>query len=562
MAVVKRRTSLNFWFSYLANWQIFWLACIGLLSFLLALPLLNVLSAIFSIDIEVLKRLFQIGLADYVGNSLLLMVGVGVLTLLFGTISAWLVTVYDFPGARLFEWALLLPLAIPAYIIAYIYTDMLSIGGTVSQWFIQFGSLQYGEGYWFPSLSPIVGAILVMSLVLYPYVYLLSRTAFLGQVSGILDVGRTLGYTRRRLFFKVALPLARPAIIGGVALVLMETLADYGTVQYFGIPVFTTGIFRTWFDLGEEEAARQLAILMMVFMAAVVMLEFSFRRCRRYYHVGSRHGRPIKKRLGGTSCFLAFAWCSTLFLAGFLLPVLYLFYLLLTNTKFFFDVQLFVLFQHTVMLAFVTAVLALIVASIFVYTHRVFRLRLTYWVLRVAGMGYAVPGTVIAIGVLVPFSTLDNWLDGLAQTHLGVSIGLTFSGTLALLIFAYLVRYLVVSLNTLESGFSGIAPSIDEVARTLRKNRLQILTQVHLPRLKTSLWVMVLLVFVDVLKELPATLILRPFNFNTLAVRTFELASDERLAEAALPALAIILAGLLPVIIVSCTSAKLKLSNV
>jgi iron(III) transport system permease protein len=525
-----------------------WQTAIILITLLFALPLIIVFSFVFQPASEVWQHLLETVLKDYIINSVLLMLGVTVGSLLIGVSTAWLTSLCDFPGRRLFEWALLLPLAMPAYIIAYTYTGIFDFAGPVQTTLREWFNWGYRD-YWFPQIRSRGGAIFMFSFVLYPYIYLLARAAFLEQSVAVLEVSRSLGNGAWRTFFQVALPLARPAIIAGLSLVLMETLADYGTVQYFGISTFTTGIFRTWFGLDDVSAAAQLSVWLMCFVFALILLEQWSRRQARYHH--NRHGELPRYVLRGKRAVAAFLACLMPLLLGFLLPAGQLFVWAVQTGAEMLDRQFVSLAFNSVMLAMVTAILATILALLMAYGKR---LRSTFFIrsaVRLVGMGYAIPGTVIAVGVMIPFAWLDNSLDAWFRSHFNFSSGLLFSGTLFVLIFAYLVRFLAVSLQTVDAGLLKIKPSLEEAARCLGSSPTGVLARIHIPMLRGSLLTAILLVFVDVMKELPATLILRPFNFNTLAVRAFELASDERLADSASAALVIVAVGIIPVILLS-----------
>ncbi|NCA68717.1 MAG: iron ABC transporter permease [Sphingobacteriia bacterium] len=517
---------------------------------LLAVPVLVIVGFLFLPAGDVWQHLVDTVLADYVANTLLLMLGVAIGTLIGGVGTAWLTTMCRFPGRGLFEWALILPMAMPAYIIAYTYTGMLDVAGPVQSSLRAFTGWSFGD-YWFPRVRSLEGAALMLALVLYPYVYLLSRAAFLAQSLCVLDVSRTLGNGPWRTFFTVALPLARPAIVAGLTLALMETLADYGTVQYFGVQTFTTGIFRTWFGLDNAAAAAQLSAMLLGFVLVLIALERLSRRHSRYHETGRRHQAIRRYPLRGWRASAAMIFCLIPLLLGFLVPAGQLGIWALTVAKGAYDAAFWGLVLNSLKLAASAALLALLLALVLGYGKRLHPTRPVTAAVRLAGLGYAVPGTVIAIGVIIPFGWLDNTLDAWMRQHLGISTGLLLSGTLAALIFAYLTRFLAVSLQTVEAGLARIRPSMDEAARVLGDPPSRVLRRIHLPMLKGSLLTAVLLVFVDVLKELPATLILRPFNFNTLAVRAYELAADERLADSAPAALTIVLAGLIPVILLS-----------
>ncbi|MEL0583487.1 MAG: iron ABC transporter permease [Candidatus Thiodiazotropha sp. (ex. Lucinoma kazani)] len=532
-----------------------WRIGVPLIALLLSVPVLVVLSYLFVPAGEVWQHLVDTVLQDYVINSLLLMVGVAMGVLLVGVSTAWLTSMCQFPGRSLFEWALLLPMAIPAYIIAYTYTGLFDFAGPVQTLLRDWTGWGYGD-YWFPEIRSLEGAALMLSLVLYPYVYLLSRAAFLGQSICVLDVSRSLGNGPWRTFFLVALPLARPAIVAGLSLALMETLADYGTVQYFGVSTFTTGIFRTWYGLNNAAAAAQLSAMLLLVVFALVILEKGSRRQARYHHTTQRHQALTRFQLNPRQSLMAFLICSGALLFGFILPAGQLLWWALTTAEESLDSRFLSLISHSLLLAGAASMLALLLALFLSYGKR----RRGSWpatiAVRVAGMGYAIPGTVIAIGVMIPFAAFDNALDEWMRQQFGWSTGLLLSGTLVALIFAYLVRFLAVSLQTVEAGLGKIRPTMDEVARSMGTGSGEIVRRVHMPMLKGSLMTALLLVFVDILKELPATLILRPFNYNTLAVRAYELASDERLADASYAALTIVVVGILPVILLSRTITR------
>ena len=540
-----------------SGWRDVWRWTVLPPALLLALPVLVIFASVLQSQTEVWLHLRQTVLADYVINSLLLAAGTGFGALLLGTSTAWFVSQYQFFFRRPLEWLLLLPLAMPAYIIAYTYTGMLDFAGPVQSMLREQFGWRYGD-YWFPQIQSLTGAIIMLSLVLYPYVYMLARTAFAEQSSSLFEASRTLGKSPRQHFWQVALPLARPAILTGTALAMMEAFADYGTVQYFGIATFTTGIFRTWFGMGNQIAAAQLAAMLTSFVLVLLLLERWSRRKIRYYHQGQRSNvaprRPLKTAKQGA----VLLWCLTPVLLGFIIPIMQLATWASERFAVTFDAQFAALVWNSFRLAAMAAVISVLLALLFAYAKRLRRDTLVQLPVKVASLGYAVPGTVIAIGVMWPLAQLDSRIDLLAEHWFGVRTGLLFSGTLFALLMAYTVRFLAVSLHSVETGLQRIKPSMDNAARSLGYAPLQVLKRVHVPLLRGSVLTALLLVFVDVLKELPATLVLRPFNFNTLAVRTYELASDERLADAALPALAIVLVSLMPVILLARSATAVK----
>ncbi|MFQ5984461.1 MAG: ABC transporter permease [Alphaproteobacteria bacterium] len=527
-------------------WTLFALVVAGLVS----VPVLVVFGSVFAPAGEVWHHLAETVLWRYVGNSLGLMVGVGTGTLLIGVTTAWLVTMCRFPLRRVFEWALLLPLAVPAYVIAYTYAGMLEFAGPVQTALRGWFGWQKGD-YWFPDIRSLGGAVTVMTLVLYPYVYLLARAAFLEQSVNAIEVSRTLGRGPWRSFRDVALPLARPLIVGGVALALMEALSDFGAVQYFAVDTFTTGIFRTWFGLGDPTAAAQLAAILMLFVLVLIVLERASRRRRRFYHTSRRYRALPRYRLRGGRAVLAFTACFVPILLGFLLPGGQLLVWAAATAERVIDARFLALAWNSVALGAMTAALAVAVGLLIAYGLRLRPTPPVHAAARVATLGYAVPGSVIAVGVLLPLAWLDNRIDASMRDLFGLSTGLIFTGGVIALVYGYLVRFLAISFNTVEASLAKVTPTMDGAARTLGRSAGGALARVHVPIVSGSLLAAAILVFVDVMKELPATLIMRPFNFTTLAVRTFELASDERLADAAGPALAIVAAGIVPVIVLS-----------
>lgn len=495
-------------------------------------------------------HLAQTVLSEYIANSLWLCLGVAVGVAVVGVTTAWLTAMHDFPGRRVFEWAMVLPLAVPAYVMAYVYTDFLQFVGPVQTALRETFGWEHGD-YWFPDIRTLPGAVLMFVSVLYPYVYLLARSAFLERASGMLEAARTLGMGPWRAFFSVSLPLARPAIAAGIALALMETLADYGTVAYFAVNTFTTGIYRAWFSLGDRVAAAQLAAMLLGFVLLLLMVE-RVSRGRARYHDTTGRNRPLAgRRLSGIRAWLASAVCLLPLLVGFLLPAGLLLKMALTEGDAQFGERFLVLSRNSFVLAGTTALLGVLLALLLAYGARLAKGGLAAGLNRLVGLGYAVPGAVIAVGVLIPVTRLDQWLAGQWESWFGNNPGLLLTGGIAALVYAYLVRFLAVALHTVESGLGKITSSMDDAARSLGLGQGASLRRVHAPLLRGSLLTAGLLVFVDVMKELPATLVMRPFNFDTLATQAYTLASDERLAEASTASLAIVAVGILPLILLS-----------
>jgi iron(III) transport system permease protein len=495
-------------------------------------------------------HLAQTVLPDYILNTLWLCLGVGLGVGLIGVATAWLTTMHQFPGQRIFEWALVLPMAMPAYVMAYVYTDFLQFVGPVQTGLRDAFGWQHGD-YWFPDIRTLPGAILMFVSVLYPYVYLLARSAFLERASGMLEAARTLGMGPWRAFFAVSLPLARPAIAAGIALALMETLADYGTVAYFAVNTFTTGIYRAWFSLGDRVAAAQLASMLLGFVLFLLMVERISRGRARYNNTTGRNRPMAGAHLSGLNAVLAILVCSLPLVMGFVLPALLLLKMALAEGDAQFGERFIMLARNSFVLASITALIGVLLALLLAYGARLSKTTLANALNRLVGLGYAVPGAVIAVGVLIPVTRLDNWLAGQWVHWFGYNPGLLLTGGIAALIYAYLVRVLGVALHTVESSLAKITPNMDDAARSMGLGQGETLCRVHMPMLRGSLLTAALLVFVDVMKELPATLVMRPFNFDTLATQAYTLASDERLAEASTASLAIVAVGLLPLIILS-----------
>jgi iron(III) transport system permease protein len=513
----------------------------------IALPILVVLSSIFIPQPELWSHLAATVLPRYLANSFWLSLGVSLGASVLGISTAWLVSMCQFPGRRFFEWGLLLPLAAPAYLLAYIYTDWLEYFGPVQRTLRQWGGWSSVNDYWFPPVRSLGGAIVLFSLVLYPYIYLITKVAFAEQGSKTLEASRSLGRTPWQSFFAVALPLARPAWMAGLALVLMETLNDFGTVQFFGVETFTTGIYRTWFGLGERLGATQLAAVLLLGILSLLLLELWGRWQSQYYHT-DRPQSFAPYRLQPLQSLLAIVTCGLPIVLGLVVPGILLVLLTVENWDRSVNAQFWDLIGNSLVLALLTGLFAVILGLILGYGVRLNPQRLVRGSVRLVGMGYAIPGAVIAVGLLLPVSWLDRSLELLQQ---GVQNPFFLSGTAIVLVVAYLVRFLAVALGAIESSLARISPNLDQAARSLGLSPLKTLLRVHVPLLRGGLLTAMMLVFVDVMKELPATIVLRPFNFDTLAVRVYQYASDERLAEAAAPSLTILLVGLLPVIALS-----------
>ena len=534
----------------ISSFRLFVTCVVVALALLLALPVLTVLFSWAQwnhASAQILTEMANTVLPDYAGTSLLLclLVSIGVVSM--GTVSATAVTLFDFPMRRTLEWALLLPLAMPAYVVAYAYTDYLQFSGPLQTGIREIFGL---EGRVFPEVRNVWGAACVFTLALYPYVYLLARTALSDRANHLMEAARLLGAPLSRRILHVALPLARPAIAAGTTLALMETLADYGVSSYFGIQTFTAGIYKAWLVMDNQVAAAQLATLLL--LVVVLLLSAEKRAQHRLRFSSARADRQGQEsqpfKLQGTSAFIAWTLCALPVLCGFVLPVLFMLRALfqedtLNNLPW----GRFVQWSLTSLsLAGMTAVLAVGVALLLTAQVRLQPNRISRAVMGVMNLGYAVPGAVIVVGLLLPMGWIQkSW----PQSGLGYWLTATFLG----LIWAYMVRFVAVALQSVQSGYTRVPSSLDDSARMLGISGLSLMRLVHWPLLKKPLAAAGLLVLVDVMKELPATLVLRPFNTDTLAVMAYQLARDERLGEAAMPSLALVLVGLLPVILLSKT---------
>ena len=528
------------------------------LAVLIFVPIAAVLSNVFSHGGETWEHLVDTVLPGYVANTVLLVLGVAYGVVSIGVLSAWLVTAYRFPGRQFLQWALILPLAMPAYVMAYAYTDWLQFAGPVQTWLREATGWRARE-YWFPEIRSLGGAMAVLSFALYPYVYLLARASFLDQSRAAAESARLLGYGPWGTFFRVALPLARPGIVAGTALALMEALADFGTVSYFAVQTFTTGIYRAWLSLGDKVAAGQLASCLLALVALVLIAERISRGKARYHNVSART-RAAPQRLHGLAAAAAFAACFAPLLFGFLLPVGILADLAWDEGAMV-SPRLVTLIGNTFTLAGITALLAIVAATLMAYAGRIARSPVVATANRIAALGYAIPGAVIAVGILVPLGKLDNALADWLREQFGMHTGLLLTGTIVALVYAYLVRFLAIAFQSVEAGLARITPSMDDAARSLGAGPGATLARVHAPMLWTSLLGAGLLVFVDVMKELPATFAMRPFNFDTLAVEIYNLTKDERLGEAAAPSLVIVAIGLIPLIMLSRQMSRVNRSR-
>ena len=505
-------------------------------------PILIVILSLFGGFSENWFHIFDYLIFDYVKSSLILVLGVTSIVLAVGTVTAWIVTTYNFPGKRLFEWALILPLAIPPYILAYTFTGLFDPFGDANNLARSLFGMD-SNFVLFPNVRNIYGAIIVFGFTLYPYVYLVSRSAFINLSRSMQESARLLGLSQFQVFYKLSLPLIRPAVIGGLMLVVMETLSDFGAVDHFAIQTFTTGIFRTWYGLYDLQTAMQLASLLLLVIVIFYILERSNRGNELYSSSNSTFSPNIEQNLYGINALLAFSLCFIPIFIGFLLPIIELsIWAYEVNLKFF-DANFINTFTNTIGLSLVTGLVCAALALLINFSERYKPLFVINRLSSLLSVGYAVPGLILAVGIVQLFVYLD--------TSVFSSLDVLLTGSLFGLILAYVIKTYALANSSIESGYERISNSLDDSSKILGTVGWSLLRKVHMPLLKTSILTSILLVMSDVIKELPATLILRPFNFETLAVSAYVYASEERMIQAAAPAIAIVMTGLIPIFFLS-----------
>lgn len=518
------------------------------IALLLLLPLLALIFQALQPDEAVFGHLLDTVLPTYVLNSLLLIFWVSLGALLLAIPCAWLMARCEFIGRRYLQWALLLPLAMPAYIVAYVYTDLLDYAGPIQGALRAFFGWTSPQDYLFPDIRTLGGAAVILSLVLFPYIYLLARTAFMEQSLGLAQAARIMGCTPWQSFWRLALPMARPALAVGVALVAMETAADFATVNYFAVPTLTTAVYDTWLGYGNLTAAAKLSAIILLVVFSLIGMERFARRKQQLFQKHSRLQPTDLYVLSTKQTALALTYCVGLLALAFLLP----FGILISYAMGYFeqswDNRFWQMSINSLTLALLVSALCCLLALMLMFVRRISPRALDKYPSRLASMGYALPGTVLAIGVLVPLTSLDFAINDVADYFGLKGPGLFFTGSVAALIFAFCVRFVAIAIGSVESSYKNLSPSLDTVSVTLGQTPRQLLQRVHLPLLTKGLLAGALLVFIESMKELPAALLLRPIGFENLATYVFQFVSDEKLEHGALPAIVIVLVGLVPLI--------------
>lgn len=507
------------------------------ITLLISLPVLILFLNIF-VDTKNWDHLVNTVLSEYVINSIYIMLGVAIITSIIGFSTAYITSIFSFTGSSFFHYALILPFAIPTYIIAYMYAGMFDITGTVTTFILDILDKDLNEVYFFDIMS-IEGAIVVMSLVLYPYVYIISKTYLKAESSSVIDASKTMGLTNFQIFFKVIIPISRPAIVAGVVLAVMEAVADFGVMDYYGVSTFVTGIFRTWFGMGSVEDASKLASILMFFIFMIILLERLQRKNIRYKSSGKDFKPIAKQRLRGIKNILAFSICFTPFFFGFFLPFTQMLYWFYISFETVIDEDFFIVLYQTLSLGIFSSILITLLAFIITYNVRCKNSKISANLVQVTKLGYTIPGAVVAVAILSLFSIINN------------SVDILLSGTLVAIIFGYIVRFIAISINNCETGFTRIPSSYDDACKTMGISSWQTFFKVIMPLIKSSVSAGFIVVFIEVIKELPLTMILRPFNFDTLAVKSHELVLQAQVIESSVPAMFIVIFGIVSVLILA-----------
>ncbi|MDH2925195.1 iron(III) transport system permease protein [Nicoletella semolina] len=529
-------------------WQLFALC----LTSLVLLPLVAIVYHTFDGKWHNLVHLWQTMLGHYVMNSALLVIGTVLLSLLFALPSAWIVANYQFTGQKILQWLLCLPLAMPAYLIAYLYTDLLDYSGAFQEWLRSIFGWQRPQDYWFPQIRTLYGACFVLALVLYPYIFLLARVALLEQSENLLQSAKMLGASPRQIFQRITLPLIRPAIAVGMSLVAMETLGDFGTVAYFAVPTLTTAIYDSWLGFRDLGTAARIAVFMLLMIFLFIVLEQYSRRRQKSYQRGYEK-KSAFKILRGWRLWLAHFWCWGLLSLAFFIPFGRLLYWAYDYFEQAWNLDFVRFALNSLKVSFIASIVTVFVALVL---HLAYRMAVNYKIwqpahrlsLQLASFGYAIPGTVLAIGLLSPLSFADHQLHAWLKSFSLPTVGLVFSGSMFALVMAYTIRFLAMAIGSIDSCLGRVSPSLDMASQTLGKSGVGMFRKIHIPLISKGIITALLMVFIESMKELNASLLLRPFNFDTLATYVFTFTSDEQLEKAALPAIVLVLVGLIPVI--------------
>ena len=510
---------------------------------IVVIPIFTVFIHLFFPSTSLWNHLADNLLLQYLSNTFIILFFVSIISSLIGISCAWLVAMYNFPGKNMFKWLLVIPIAIPTYISAYIYAGLVEPSGLVFDFFDNYMGLGR-ELYALVDLRNIYGSIFILSICLYPYIYLLCYASFKEQSYCAIEIGKSLGLNKRESFTRISLPLARPGIIAGLSLIMMETLAEFGTMDYYGVTTFTTGIYRAWFAFGDETSAMHLASILLTFVFILIVIEKYTRGKSQYYHSSQKNRRANPMILKGKYKFFAFMWCLLVCLLGSIIPLTQLLVWFTETYNYMFESSYIDIIMNTIFVASLASFIIVTISLYSCYINRSVNSIFTNFSLKIFSLGYAVPGVVIAVGIIIPITMIDD-----IQAFLFGSPIYYLSGSLTALVIAYLVRFSTISYNATESGLSKIKKNIDLTVKSFGLSNLNIIKKIHIPMMKTTIITSLILVFVDVVKELPATLILRPFNFDTLAINIYELASSEQLSYIASPSLMLIIIGLIPVII-------------
>ena len=529
-----------------------------LIAALVIAPILSVFIIALTPTENIWPHLLSTTLPRYASNTLILMIFVGIFSGIIGTFTAWLIVRYRFVGSNWLQWALFLPLALPAYVASYALVDLLEYAGPIQSLLRGVFNWQSSQDYWFPEIRSLNSAIFVLSLALYPYVYLMARSAFLEQSESTEEVAKSLGISVIGRFFRLGLPLARPAVFAGIALVMMETASDFGAVDFFAVQTLTTGIFSVWLESNNAGGAAQIASTVLILIVILVSLEKFNQRKLRFYNLSYRHKNIEKVSLNGIKSLIAFVVCFLPIFFGFILPFLVLLNLGYGNLDIWLNASLILAIKNTLMVSGLAAFITVILALLMVYGIRLSGKQLPTLILPLTTIGYAAPGAVLGIGILVPLAFLDNWLADRVFDFTGYDPGLVFTGTAFAIILAYCVRFFSIAQNTVDGALGRVSPSLPNAARSLGRNKLQVLWEIYRPLISASTATALLLVFVDCVKELPATMLLRPFNFETLATRVHVQASLEDLPNAAPGAILIVLIGLCAVFLLARVNQQIS----